>query len=305
LIDQSPPVEAPTPPLDEIIDGCQGFMIRGMPVVVELPTITRRGDYLCYVPMQYQHFYIDLRSTFEIYKSKFSPKTRSTMGRKIRRFTEHCGGTMTRRSYRKPDEMREFFQHARTISKLTYQERLHNVGIPDSEAFMSWAERCAANDLIRAYVLFDRERPVSYLFCPVENDVLTYHYLGYDPDYMQHSVGSILQWSALEELFQEGRFRYFDFTEGMSDHKRLFATHQRPCANVFFVKRTVRNTMVIYSHLFISKGSTGIGEQLDRLGFKTRIRKFLRSRARMLSMLKTHSQTLRQQPRGENATIDT
>jgi len=146
---------------------------------------------------------------------------------------------------------------------------------------------------------------VSYLFCPVENDVLTYHYLGYDPDYMQHSVGSILQWSALEELFQEGRFRYFDFTEGMSDHKRLFATHQRPCANVFFVKRTVRNTMVIYSHLLISKVSTGIGEQLDRLGLKTRIRKFLRSRARMLSMLKTHSQTLRQQPRGENATIDT
>jgi hypothetical protein len=72
----------------------------------------------------------------------------------------------------------------------------------------------AAGGQVRAYLLFDGERP--YLYCPVQGDVVIYRYLGYDPDYARMSVGTVLQWLALEELFREARFRMFDFTEGES-----------------------------------------------------------------------------------------
>jgi CelD/BcsL family acetyltransferase involved in cellulose biosynthesis len=276
LIYETSPVETPVPPADELMEGSQGFLIRGLPITAELPAISRSGDFLCYVPLQYQHCYIDLGMSFEDYQKKFSSKTRSTINRKIRKYTEHCGGAIPWKMYKQPEEIRDFFRLARVVSKLTYQERLLNAGLPESEDFISQAEALAADDRVRAYILFDGERPVSYLYCPVQDDVLIYAYLGYDPEYMRMSVGTILQWLAVEQLFKEGRFRYFDFTEGQSDHKRLFATQQRLCANVFLVKRTLRNQAVIYSHLFVDRFSKRLGDALDRVGFKAKVRKFLR-----------------------------
>lgn len=277
LIDETPTVEvAPTPPTDELMDGSQGFLIRSLPVAAELPPVSRAGDFLCYVPLQYRHCYIDLGQSFDSYLKKFSAKTRSTINRKIKRYTEHCGGTLRWQTYTMPGEIRDFFRLARTVSKLTYQERLLDAGIPESEEFIRQAESLAADQRVRAYLLFDGERPVSYLYCPVQDGVLIYSYLGYDPAYMQMSVGTILQWLAVEQLFKEARFRYFDFTEGQSDHKSFFATHQRQCANVFLVKRTPRTTAVIYSHWFMNRFSKRLGETLDRLGMKARIKRFLR-----------------------------
>lgn len=276
ILDQELSVSAPTPPSDELMPGSQGFLIRGLPVGAPLPVIGRAGNFLCYVPLQYQHCYIDLGQSFESYQKKFSSKTRSTLNRKIRKFAEHCGGTISWKTYKAPDEMREFFRHARTVSKLTYQERLLDAGIPDSEEFIAQAETLAAQQNLRAYILFDGGRPVSYLYCPVEEGVLIYAYLGYDPDYMPMSVGTVLQWLAIEQLFNEGSFRYFDFTEGQSSHKLLFATHQQQCANVFLVRDTLRNVMLIKSHMLMDRFSNRIGATLDRFGVKEKVRRLLR-----------------------------
>jgi len=276
LSDQTPPVVAPSPPADELMPGSQGFLIRGLPIAAPLPAISRAGGYLRYVPLQYQHCYIDLGQSFESYQKKFSSKTRSTINRKIRKYAEHCGGSIPWKTYKAPEDMRDFFRLARTVSKSTYQERLLDAGIPDSEAFIAQAESLAAEQRLRAYILFDGERPVSYLYCPVEEGVLIYAYLGYDPDYMQMSVGTVLQWLAVEQLFDEACFRYFDFTEGQSDHKRLFATHQQQSANVYLVKKTFRNAVIINSHMFMDRFSTWLGTMLERFGIKARIKRFLR-----------------------------
>lgn len=276
LIDETPPVEEATPPTDELMAGSQGFLIRSLPISSQPPPLSRTGEYLCYVPLLYQHCYIDLGLSFDSYQKKFSSKTRSTINRKLRKYSEHCGGTIPWKTYKEPEEMRDFFRLARALSKLTYQERLLDAGIPDSEEFIRQAESLAAEQRVRAYILFDGERPVSYLYCPVHDSVLIYSYLGYDPEYLQMSVGTVLQWLAIEQLFKEGSFRYFDFTEGQSDHKRLFATHQRQCANVFLVKRTLRNCAILYSHCFMDRFSKWLGDSLDQWGLKARMRRFLR-----------------------------
>lgn len=276
LVDQTLPVAAPQPPKEPLPADSQGFLIRGLPITTELPRISRVGNYLCYAPLQYQHCYIDLDQNFDAYQQKFSSKTRSTINRKIKKFVAHCGGTLTWKTYKTPEEMREFFRLARTVSKLTYQERLLDAGIPESDDFIREAEAIAAQQNVRAYLLFHGERPVSYLYCPVQEGVLIYAYLGYDPAYMQLSVGTVLQWLAMEQIFAEGGFRYFDFTEGQSEHKRFFATHQQQCANVFMLKKTLRNTLVIYSHLLMDRFSTWLGSTLDKWGVKAKVRHLLR-----------------------------
>ncbi|ABA59359.1 conserved hypothetical protein [Nitrosococcus oceani ATCC 19707] len=276
LFDESLPQLPLEPPADELVEGSQGFSVRALPVGTELPRISRHGSYLCYVPLNYQHYYIDLSLTYDDYQKTFSSKTRSTINRKVKKYAKHCGGNIRWKTYKAPGEIGDFFRQARRVSKLTYQERLLDAGIPGSDAFIQQAEALAGEDRLRAYILFDGERPVSYLYCPARNDVLIYAYLGYDPDYMKLSVGTVLQWLALQELFGEGRFKIFDFTEGQSDHKRLFATHQKNCANVFFVKNSIRNGAIIYSHNFSSCVSGWLGSRLDQLGLKARIKRLLR-----------------------------
>lgn len=276
LLDESPPQVLPSLPVDELMEGSQGFMIRALPVADRLPSLSQKEGYLRYVPLQYPHCYIDLTLSFDDYQKKFSSKTRSTINRKIKRYAEHCGGVIPWRTYKEPWEIRSFFLLAQAVSKLTYQERLLDAGIPRSEDFIRQAESLASENRVRAYVLFDGERPVSYLYCPVNEGVLIYAYLGYDPEYLKMSVGTVLQWLALEQLFGEGGFRAFDFTEGQSDHKRLFATHQRQCANVFLVKCSLGNKAIIYSHHRINQLSGWLGAKLDQLGVKARIKRLLR-----------------------------
>jgi CelD/BcsL family acetyltransferase involved in cellulose biosynthesis len=272
------PVSRPEPPAVPLAPGSEGFMMRALPVAEALSPIGAAGDYLRYVQLQYRHSVIDFGSSFEDYQKKFSSKTRSTIKRKVRKFAEHSGGALSWRTYRTVDELREFLPLARRVARTTYQERLFASGIPESEAFVRGMESLAAQDHVRAYLLFDRERPVSYLYCPVDDGTLIYSYLGYDPDYMRFSVGTVLQWLAVEQMFSENRFSYFDFTEGESDHKRLFATHETLCANVLFLKNTLKNRILAHSHWQTGRFSGWLGDTLDRFGIRAKVKRFLRFR---------------------------
>lgn len=269
-------LECPAVPVERLNQTSQGFMIRALPVTGELPALLATDGFLRYVPLQYRHCYIDLRTSFDDYQSKFSSKTRATINRKIRKYSEHCGGRIDWKTYGDPAEMRDFFRHARSVSKKTYQEKLLDAGIPDSEEFVREMEHLAAEGRVRAYVLFDGDRPVSYLYCPVHDGALIYAYLGYDPEYMTLSVGTVLQWFAVRQMFEESLFRYFDFTEGQSDHKRLFATHEMQCANVMFVRRTLRNVLLVRSHRRMGQFSKWLGDSLQRHGIKHWIKRRLR-----------------------------
>lgn len=269
-------VETPGLPGIELLKGSNGYAIRNLPVEKKQPTIRAVDGFLCYVPLQYQHCYIDLGWSFQKYAEKFSSKTRSTINRKVRKFREKCGGTISWKSYDRPEDLDEFFHNARKVSVLTYQERLLDVGLPSTEAFQLEAKALAASDRLRAFVLFDGDRPVSYLYCPERDGTLVYAYLGYDPEYGSLSVGTVLQWLAIEKIFEERKFRYFDFTEGNSSHKLLFASHQRLCANVFFVRRTARNWFLLQAHCLTNDLSSWLGAKLDKYGLKLWAKRLLR-----------------------------
>ena len=276
LVDKTPPASRLVAPSDALIEKSQGFAIRALPVAEEQPRLGTSGNYIFYTQLQYRHCFIDLGMSFKEYEGKFSSKTRATINRKLRKYAQYCQGPIPWSVYKRPDEMKTFFELAREVSKKTYQEKLLDAGVPESDEFLREMESLAAQNRVRAYVLFDGERPVSYLYCPVENGVLIYAYLGYDPDYLKMSVGTVLQWLAVQQLFEESCFKVFDFTEGQSEHKRLFATHELQCANVIFLKKSLRNRSLIYSHLLMGQLSRWLGNTLATLGVKARIKNFIR-----------------------------
>ncbi|MBN8737801.1 MAG: GNAT family N-acetyltransferase [Xanthomonadales bacterium] len=254
----------------------RGYLIRMLPVDGELPIIEHFGPWLRYCFMQYRRCYVDLGQTFDDYVAKFSAKTRSTLRRKVKKYAEHCGGRIRFEVYQTRAEVRTFLAHAHAVSKLSYQERLLHMGIPATEAFIGQAGALADGGNLMAYVLFDGERPVSYLYCPVKDGIVGYAYLGYDPDYAKLSVGAVLHWLAIEQLFGTGRFRYLDFGEGESEHKLLFSTAQQHCVDMFLFRNTLRNKLLVVPHMLLKRFSTWTGALLERMGLKRAVRKFLR-----------------------------
>lgn len=253
-----------------------GHLARSQPVTGTLPRLSRVDGYVRYVPSQYMRHYIDLGMGWEAYQAKFSSKSRQTLRRKVRKFAEASGGTIDWRTYRTPEELETFRSLARDVSRLTYQERLLNAGLPDDAAFVERSARLAAQDQVRAYLLFLNDEPVAYLYCPARDSALIYAYLGYHPDFAALSPGTVLQWRVLESLFQEGRFRYFDFAPGDSPHKTLFGSAHQPCADIYYLRRRPRALALGLAHAATTLGSDSIASALSRLGFKQSLKRLLR-----------------------------
>lgn len=266
------------PPLERMNSQIRWAIARSQPVPAPLPRIAVAGSNIRYVPRQYQRYYIDLRSSFADYLKKFSSKSRSTLSRKVRKFTELCGGQLHWQQFRIPEEMVEFHRLARELSQKTYQEKLLDEGLPESQEFVQEMIRLAAQDSVRAYLLFFQNRPVAYLYCPVETGILRYAYQGFDPELWKSSPGTVLQYLALQSLFEEQKFMFFDFTEGEGPTKQLFATGSVQCADICYVRLNLRNLGFVLAHAATESFSSLAGKVADRLQLRTGIRHFLRFR---------------------------
>jgi CelD/BcsL family acetyltransferase involved in cellulose biosynthesis len=150
------------------------------------------------------------------------------------------------------------------------------VGLPATDDFLQTAQTLASRDSVRAYLLFLDGNPVSYLYCPAENGVLLYQYLGYDPAYAALSPGTVLQLLALESLFAERRFAVFDFTEGEGQHKEMFSTANRLCADIYVINKRFAPATLTLAHSATDKLSAIAGKALERLNLKSKIRKLVR-----------------------------
>lgn len=190
---------------------------------------------------RYIRRYADLTLGYSAYLDRFSSKTRSTMLRKQRRFAD---GLPDVRIYRTVEEMDEFDRLARPLAQRTYQERLLGAGLSDDVERM---RTLAADDAVRAFILFREGIPAAYLYLPSDNGTLIYAYLGYDPELASLSPGNVLQLSALEMLMEEGRFDRLDFTEGDGQHKAMFATAGVPCVDILLLRPTLSNLMAASS----------------------------------------------------------
>ena len=272
-----PPLDiggTPAPPSE--LDGGDGYVVWSQPLNRRLPVLSLRRGVAVYAPRQYRRFSIQLSGTFEQYMTKFSGKTRSGIRRKLRKFAEASGGRIDCRSYSTPTQMSLFFPLARTVSSKTYQEKLLKIGFPADPKFLASAVTLSEDDRVRAYLLFLNGNPVSYLFCRVNNNIVSYNYHGYDPAYAKLSPGTVLQTLALQALFAEQRFTTFDFTEGEGPHKERFSTGHRLCGDVYVIRRRLMPISVVMFHHAVNTVSASGGTLLDLLKLKLPLRRLLR-----------------------------
>jgi CelD/BcsL family acetyltransferase involved in cellulose biosynthesis len=108
--------------------------------------------------------------------------------------------------------------------------------------------------------------------------VYIYSYLGYDPDYKKYSVGTILQYLVLEDLFSEDKSRglIFDFGSGQSEHKRFFSSDKIDCADYLILKNNAVNRLTISMHCINRKVNEVAANLLEAVGVKKTFKQCLR-----------------------------
>jgi CelD/BcsL family acetyltransferase involved in cellulose biosynthesis len=258
--------------------GVDGAVIRSQPVEASPPRLRFRQGMLFYCPSRYRRFWIQFRGSFEEYTKKFSGKTRSTLARKVRRFREAAGAEPVFREFKRPEEIEEFFRLARQVSEKTYQERLLDAGLPATDAFRAGLVDLARQGRVRGFILSLAGRPVAYLYCPMYRDsgILFYSHLGYDPEFEHLSPGTVLQYLALERLFSDGGVKLFDFLEGETPQKEMFATGSTLCADLFYFRPTARNACLVLLRYATDSLSTALVGLFAALGVKRWLKRLFR-----------------------------
>jgi CelD/BcsL family acetyltransferase involved in cellulose biosynthesis len=224
----------------------------------------------------YRRHYIDMSGSFEVYLARFSGKTRSTLRRKAKRLAQETGG-YTVSEHRTPAEIEAFLDAALPLSARTYQARLLDAGLPSDVASRRAMLEAAEADRMRAFLLHAGGAPVAYLALPVTGRTLVYAHLGYDPDHARLSPGTVLQIEALERLFAEQRFGWFDFTEGDGAHKELFGTHHVACSNLMLLEPTLANRALLGVRAGFDGAVSTAKTLAERSGALGRVRSALRS----------------------------
>jgi CelD/BcsL family acetyltransferase involved in cellulose biosynthesis len=214
--------------------GTDGYLVTSLPA-------DRLGDVaaaglLAHVRQRYTRYFVDLGAGEAAWLAALSANTRSGLKRKAKKLAAVPGYAIRR--YREPDEIAAFHPLARAVSATTYQERLLDAGLPSDPAALL---RLAAADCLRAWLLEADGRPIAYLCCSAEGETLRYDHVGHDPAYSALSPGTVLQVEAMRDLFDEGRFARFDFTEGEGQHKRQLATDGVACLDLLLLRRTLAN----------------------------------------------------------------
>lgn len=228
------------PPLGPDDDG---YLVTALPAARAEELARRHSGLKAFVRQRYRRSFARLDLGFDAWLAAFSARSRSTLKRKARKLAERSGGALDLRCYRTEGEIRDFYDSARAVSALTYQERLLDAGLPAGPEAFERMRALARMDQVRAWLLFVDGRPISYLYAPAEGDTLIYAFLGYDPDFADFSPGTVLQLEAMRQLMEEGRFRLFDFTEGEGQHKRQFATGGVDCVDLLLVRPTLANLL--------------------------------------------------------------
>src|SRR6201999_1563653 len=124
-----------------------------------------------YVAHRGKRNFIDLSlGPFEDYLAKFSAKTRNTLKRKLRHFTERSGGRLDFRIYCSPEEMIEFRGRALMVSQLSYQRKI-GFGLQETAEFEAGLIEQAVNERVCGFVLMTHDRPIAYVFCRIDEDI--------------------------------------------------------------------------------------------------------------------------------------
>jgi len=213
---------------------------------------------------------------FEQYLRQFSSKHRVELSRRVRRLKEGSLGEMRFVRFESADQIPEFMEHAQAVSRKTYQWKLHERGLSDTERVRVRLHQDARHGWMRSYILFCGGQPCAFrASCQYRDRFLSYE-TGFDPALAKHSVGTVLEYLTIQDLFEYRRPAIFDFQD-FGSHKEVWATESFLQGKLILFRPSAYTRFALMGHQVCRATSNFLSSRLDRLGWKSYLRQRVRN----------------------------
>jgi Acetyltransferase (GNAT) domain len=236
-----------------------------------------RKEFLLYLPEKLsQHYVINLPASFEEYLQKFSAKTRNNLRRIVRKLQKDSRTEVQLSRITSPEQVDSFVDTAVEVSKKTYQWNLLGSGLRKPEVLKRNLRFLAEGGCLRCYLLLCGKEVCAFMICHQRNEICHSPAIGYDPKWESYSVGTILQFLVIEDLFTYDRPAVFDFGTGAGGQKEFFGNAHYLDADIYLLRRRVYTYLACSVHRASNNLAMYTRRLFDHLHLKTPIKKFIR-----------------------------
>jgi len=241
---------------------------------------TRRAYRVIEPTPRYERRLISFPSSFEEYLRSLKTQTRQNLRNTQRKLEKHLTGKLRLVRCTDLDQIPDFVRRAVAISKKTYQWHLLGLGLRKADELEKTLVAMARHGWTRCYLLECDGVATAFMIGYLYADTYYYVDVGFDPEWEEWSVGTVLHMEVLRDLMDgEGRARSFDFSSGSGIHKKRFSNESRREANYLLVPRSARTTLYIGAFRAMNGLSAAAVGLLDRLKLKTAIKRLVRRHA--------------------------
>lgn len=224
----------------------------------------------------FDHQFIELPATYADYMKQLGSRSRQSVQYSERKLERDMEGKVRAVCFEDSGTLDRFLADAEAVSRKTYQWNVLGLGLRSSE-FEQRLRFAAGRGSLRSYILYCRDVPAAFMLGYQYGDCYYYTDVGYDPEYANWSVGSVLQLKVLQDLYaRDNRPSLFDFSTGYGSHKGRFGNLARREANVLLLPNTVANRLLASAFLATERVSSAAVSFVDWLGLKARLKKAIR-----------------------------
>ena len=181
--------------------------------------------------------------------------------------------------FTRPDQVDAFIEQAVEISRKTYQWQLLGQGLRDAAKLRRHLLFLAEHGWLRSYLLVCKDKPCAFVTGFQYGSRYYLDDMGFDPEWRDYSVGTVLQVGIIEDLFQNNRPEVYDLGE-FGIHKEEFATLSYLQGKVFLFRPGVYGSLVKTAHWLCNATTAGVSSVVDRFGLKKRLKKLIRMSSR-------------------------
>jgi hypothetical protein len=211
-----------------------------------------RDRFRLYVPLEPgagEVHSIDLPPTFKDYQATLGAKRRANFKRKLNVLLRE-GVPAKLRSFRRPEEVREFLALARPIAGKSWQKAIGSTQFCPTVDWQDKLADLASKDIWRGYILYCGDEPTAFGLGYQDSGTFHFRATGYDAARASWSPGTLLMYLMLEALLEkEAPPRHMCFCFGDAAYKRTFCNVHTESFNVLLLRRTWRNDLVRSSHI--------------------------------------------------------
>lgn len=172
----------------------------------------------------------------------FSRAVRHGVRQKKTRLLRQFAGRIRTECIQSSAELSRVIPHLEEVAAKTYQRGL-GVGFTDTPEIRERLRFFAEKGWLRIYILYLDEKPCAFLTGTVHEGTFTSDFTGYDPMLRDHSPGTVVEITSMEDLCRLG-VQQIEFGPGQAEYKRRFSNCQMMESNLHIFAATIKGVLL-------------------------------------------------------------